>query len=236
MPLLRDELKGTDRRERPSALPWVLAITGFLVLLLVAFLLIGIFVVLPQQQTVASSGSIATQMNTNWLQSAQSQTSYGDYTNAAITLTNVDETQPMALMDKHTFLGLAAESNTKGGKPKVGAKYYERYLSLGATIHQKACMECHGPPASMSPTNLADTTKSARGNAYATALTSAGILKSRRDALVKELKQKPNETRLHILLFHLETALENKAEAKKHANALANLDVKARTAAGSSGS
>src|SRR5688500_6197465 len=90
-------------------------------------------------------------------------------------------------------------------------------------------MECHGPPGSIPPTNLADMTRSARGNAYATALTSAGTLKSRRDALVKEWKQKPNETRLHILLFYLETALENKAEAKKHANALSALVVKARS-------
>lgn len=227
MPLVRDEQKGTQKVERPSPWPWVLAITGFMVFLLVAFLLIGIFVIVPQS-TRETAASPAAQMNTTWLQSAQQMTSYGDYTNAAASLANVDEKQPMQLMDKHTFLGLAAEANTKGGKPKVGAKYYERYLSLGATIHQNACMECHGPPGSIPPTNLADMTRSARGNAYATALTSAGILKSRRDALVKEWKKEPNDTRLHILLFHLETALENKPEAKKHANALANLDVKAR--------
>jgi hypothetical protein len=228
MPLVRDEQKGTDRRERPSNWPWALAITGFMVLLLVAFLLIGIFVVVPQNARETAATAPAAQMNTMWLQSAQSQTSYGDYTNAALSLVNVDEKQPMELMDKHTFLGLAAEANAKGGKPKVGAKYYERYLSMTANIHRKECFECHGPPASMPPTNLAATTQSARGTAYATALTAAGTLKSRRDALIKEWKKKPDDTRLHILLFHLETALENKAEAKKHANALSALDVKAR--------
>jgi hypothetical protein len=228
MPLVRDELKGTDRRERPSSLPWVLTIVGFLALLMVAFLLIGIYWVVPQSKP-SSPANIGTQMNTTWVQSAQSMVGYGDFTNAAITLTNVDEKQPMQLMDKHTFLGLAAESNAKGGKPKIGAKYYERYLSLGASIHQKACADCHAPPASMAPTNFADMIKSQRGTAYAAALTSAKSLKSRRDSLAKEWKKKPNYAQLHILLFHLETALENKAEAKKHANALAAMDVKARS-------
>jgi hypothetical protein len=234
MPLVRDEHKGTDRTEKPSSLPWVLAIVGFLVMLLVAFLLIGIFIIVPQA-TVTSTAPAAVQMNTTWLQSAQSTMGYGDYTNAAAALANVDETQPMELMDKHTFLGLAAESNTKGGKPKVGGKYYERYLSLGANIHQKSCAECHGPPASMPPVDLAAMTRSDRGKAYAGALAAAGTLKSRRDALVKELNQKPDEARLHILLFHLETALQNRAAAKKHANALSALDVKARSTPATSG-
>lgn len=156
---------------------------------------------------------------------------YGDHASAAAALANVDEKQPMELMDKHTYWGLAAESNTKAGKPTIGVKYFERYLSLGASIHQKACADCHRPPASMPPTDLAAMTQSRRGIAYAAALTAAGTLKSRRDALVKEWNSKPNDPRFHILLYHLETALENKAAAKSHANALSALDVKARTAA-----
>lgn len=230
MPLVRDEHQGTDRGEKPSPWPWVLAILGFVVLLGVAFLMIGFFTVGSRQET-ASLGPPAVQMNTTWVQQAQSMIGYGDYANAAAALANVDEKQPMELMDKHTFWGLAAESNVKSGKPKSGIKYYERYLSLGASIHQKACAECHGPPPSMPPTSLVAMTESTRGKAYAGALVAAGTLKSRREALVKELKQKPNETRLHILLFYLETALENEAEAKKHANALSVLDAKAATTA-----
>ena len=227
MPLVRDEQRGTDRREKPSAWPWILAIVGFVVVLGVLFLLIGL-VTVSGRSVAGNPTNIAAQMNANWIESAQNMSRYGDFNNAAISLANVDETQPMALMDKHTFLGLAAECNAKSGKAKAGANYYERYLSLGASIHRKECMDCHGPPGSIPPTRLADMTQSARGGPYAAALTSAGILKSRRDALVKEWKQKPNDARLHILLFHLETALENKSEAKKHANALANLDVKAK--------
>jgi len=226
MPLIDEQTRATDRRTPLVLWPWVLAI-GVLVLLLMLGAVSLSFLPRTWQSTAATPTQ---QTNSMMLQQADSMHRYGNSSQAVKTLQTLDLSAPMSVMDKHTYLRLAAESNTQGGSPAVGAKFYDRYLSWSTQVHNQECRSCHSPQAAggsgIAPTQPSDATRSVLGERYATALTAARSLGTTRRALRAQLKKTPEDPRLHLLLYHLDKAAGDEKAAASHADKLRELDVR----------
>jgi hypothetical protein len=140
-------------------------------------------------------------------------------------VSRIDSTR-LTLMDKHTYLKLGAESMSKTSSPLAASRYLDRYLSMSAQLYRGQCGPCHTPPSAVPPARLADMTSSALGKQYIDVLRRARALTSTRDRLAREWKKKPDDIRLNVLLYHLESAKKNHSAALRHADRLKAADKK----------
>ena len=224
MPLVDEQTRVTDRR--PNARwPWLLVVAGLALLWLLLSVVISLAPrALNRNGSTTSPSAILQQMNRDRLQSAQTQHQYGQYQGAVAALETLDQTAPMSLSDKHTFLRLAAESYTKGGSPLAGARYYDRFLSMATGIHSAECRQCHSRSSGIVPVTLSDMRNSRLGTEYVAALRAAGKLSATRDRLRADLRKKEKDPRLHLLLYHLEKMGGNPRSVKEHDKKLREFD------------
>jgi hypothetical protein len=227
MPLIDETSRGTDRRATPRW-PWVLVAVGAAVLWLAiggAVSLVPRMIFYNQQ---SSPSAAARQSQAQLLAQADSHAAMNDYTSAAVIVDAIDPTIPMSTSDKHTYFRVGAASKTETRNHAQAAAFHERFLGFGARIHEPECRSCHAPPSTIPPTNLSDMRTLELGTAYADALAKAGELRERRDELKAELKKRPDELRLHVLLYHLEKKLGSGKAAAEHEKALVDFDAKQR--------
>jgi hypothetical protein len=185
----------------------------------------------PRAMSARSGGAAGTaaaqQVQTQTLRMAESSHRYGDWSSAAAVIESIDPSVPMSASDKHTYFRIGAESLVNSGSPLAGARYYERFLGMGAQIRSAECQGCHGPPSTIPPRDLADMRNTPLGQKYAGAMNAAGKLRSRRDELKAQLKKKPDDIRLRLLLYHLEKKLGNNAAVAEHGERLLDFDATA---------
>jgi len=215
MPLIDDQTRTSDRRVT-ARWPWVLVIAGLaglwvLIALAISFVPRTFMRTTPQ---VAPAQTVVTDA----LRSAEQMAGYGAWAQAAGQIEWVPKDFPLSTMDKHTYFRIGGQAHAKSGSPLAGAEYHERYLSWSTQIHQPECRSCHGGTSSIPPVRLGDMRRSELGTRYTAALTSAKALRSKRDDLKAELKRKPEDPRLHLLLYHLERALKDSKASQKHAD------------------
>jgi hypothetical protein len=223
MPLIDDQARGTDRRST-ARWPWVLVVAGLALLWIMASVLVSY---LPRagRDKGAAANTAVRQVNTTNLQQAESMRSYGNWSQARSFVDAIDP-QTLSLAEKHTYLRVGAESYCKSGDPAKGAEFYDRFLSMSPRIHARECQDCHAPSVGIFPKSLSDMQSSPLGRAYAQALGKAGKLRPTRDAMSTQLQKKPGDLRLHVLLYHLETALKNRKASAGHLHALKAFDAK----------
>jgi hypothetical protein len=219
MPLIDDRTKDTDQRPK-AYLPWVLVLTGFVVLWLGASTLVS---VLPRL-LFSSSKFTATvnpqqQTQRNLMAQAQAILDAGNAAAASHLIDQIQANAELDVSDKHTYFRTAAQVKRKSGDPAAAAGFYERFLSMGAGVSKEECRGCHSP-GTISPARASDLETSSLGKEYVAALRAAGKLKTTRQRLRADLKQQPGDTRAHLLLFHVEKALGNARAAAEHADAL----------------
>lgn len=224
MPLVDDELSRTDRRTA-SWWPWVLVALGFALVWLLFAVAISILPRVSSSSAPPSAApAIAQTMQSDLIRQAQRARAFGGSDQAIATLERIDPQVPMSLSDKHTYFRVAAESYRAAGKSAKAVEFYDRFLSLSVRIHQPECRSCHNAQTEISPTRLADMLPSELGKGYTAALTEARKLRSTRNTLAAQLERKRDDLRLRLLLYHLETALENPKAAKGHARVLRAAD------------
>ncbi len=220
MPLVDDDIHRTDRRSA-TWWPWLLVALGFALLWILFAAVISVVPRMMQSETApAAKPNLAQQTQADLVRRAQQAANFGAPEMAITTLEGLDPQVPMSLSDKHIYFRVAAESYRAEGKPEKAAQFYDRFLSLSVRIHQPECRSCHTPQTGIAPLRLADMQSSALGKSYVVALTEAGKLKSTRNTLAAQLRKTPDDLRLHLLLYHLETALENTRAARQHSQAL----------------
>lgn len=232
MPLIDDDTRVTDRKSR-SVWPWVIVAAGFAFLWLLFAL--GVSFVPVALRGGSSSPPAPTApmqaQQSNLLQQAQRMMGYGMPQQAVTLLAGINPQVPMSLSDKHTYLRVSAKSLKATGSPLAASRYYDRFLTLGISIHSAECQSCHGSTAQIPPRKLEDLLKSDLGKSYVAALAEAGKVKATRAALEAELKKNAKDARAHLLLYHIAIEREEPAVATRHADALKKLDDLAEAAA-----
>jgi hypothetical protein len=228
MPLIDEQSERTDHRPR-TVLPWVAVIAGLALLWVLVSLGISLAHHSARGAAPASPLAPAQEMNVQLVQQAQMLRGWGQAAEAAALLQRVNEEVPMSASDKHTYFRVAGETYAATGSPLAGSRYYERFLSMATQIHTAECRSCHeDTPSSIPPRDLAAMLTSELGAKYASTLKAAGKLQEKRDALNAQLGTEPESPRLHLFLYHLESALKEPQAAAAHAAKLRELDEQQR--------
>lgn len=219
MPLIDDRTKGTDQRPK-AYLPWVLVLTGFVVLWLGVSTLISV----PLRLYLSSSKlnppvNVQQQVQRDLMAQAQASLSAGNPTIASQLIDQIPVGTEFDVSDKHTYFRIAAQVKRKSDDPAASAGFYERFLAMGAGVGRPECQNCHSP-GTIPPARASDLKTSSLGKEYVAALNAAGKLKATRQRLQADLKKQPADPRAHLLLFHVEKALGNARAAAEHADAL----------------
>lgn len=227
MPIVDEHTQRTDHQPAPRW-PWIIAIVVFCAF----WLAVAIIGLLGQYAwwSAAQPGSTAAvaairSANSTVLQQAEVAHNNSDWATAAAMIDAVDESAPLDLMDKHTYFRVGAVSKAKGGDAEASAAFYERFLGMGARIAKPECSGCHAAGAA-APHRLTDLQTSELGKEYFRQLKIAGKLDATRQRLRQQLKRQPDDLRLHLLLYHLESHAERPSVALKHAEALAEAEQK----------
>jgi hypothetical protein len=228
MPLIDEQTRRTDRRPG-SPWPWVIVVVVISVLWIALSVLISTFRSMRENQppppppAPAALAKVSPAAAAGVLQQARATAGYGDHASAAASIRSIPSNAPLSIDDKHTYFRIGAESLTRAGSPREGAALYERYLSWSVQVGKAQCRRCHDANTGIFPQKASDMTGSALGDSYATALSLAGTLEETRNRLKAQVKARPADPQLHLLLYHLETALENAQAAEQHRKKLAAL-------------
>jgi hypothetical protein len=221
MPLIDDQSRGTDRRPQ-ARWAWVLVAVGLCVVWLMIAAAVSLVPRAMQSSATANGMGAVKRVHMDRLNYVERLTQFGDWQNAALEIQAVDG-EALGTFEKHNFFRLGAKTMLQTKSPAAGAKYYERFLAMGASVRSQECQGCHRPSA-LPPLNLVDMERTQLGKQWTGALTKAHKLRETRDRLRAEVKQNPEDARLHILLYHLETATRETKEAAEHAQKLSELD------------
>ncbi|MGV3724150.1 MAG: hypothetical protein ACO1SX_24925 [Actinomycetota bacterium] len=223
MPIIDDQTRGTDRQPAPRW-AWVVAIIVFCVFWLAVATLGSMGRLIWDTQRNAATPTTATRnVNSSLVRQAEEARARGDWLTASSSIDAVDETAPLGLMEKHTYLRVGAVSKAKNGDPAKSAELYDRFLSMGVQIRKPECQGCHAA-GTVAPNRVSDLKKSDLGMEYWRQLKAAGALDATRKQLRKEWQRKPTDARLNLLLYHLEKHSGRDAAAAKHATALSRAE------------
>lgn len=224
MPLIDDDTLRTDRRTR-SWWPWVLVAAGMALLWLIFAVAITFIprAMSSNAAVIAPTAPMQAHQSSLIQQSAQMM-SFGSPQQALTLLSGINPNVPMSLSDKHTYFRVYAQALEKTGSPMAASRYYDRFLTLGVSIHSEECRSCHNTTTGIAPVRLRDLLQSELGKSYALALVSAGKVKAIRAELQAQFEEDPEDLRAHLLLYHLAAAREEKAEAAKHAKLIRKID------------
>lgn len=222
MPLLDEDTLGTDRR--PGA-QWAWLAVAAAVLLIWIVLAFGVsFITRPTPAPPpAGPAPVGIPPTNPALGQANVEYAAGNHQAALQSLTLAGKPASLSGQDRHLYYRIGAESHAALGQHAQSADLYEAYLSMGPQIYANGCRSCHGP---LFPTSLAAMRNSPLGAQYTRELLASGRLTQRLTTLRAQLAKAPNDPRLNLLLYHLETASGRTAAATRHGSRLLQYDQK----------
>lgn len=222
MPLIDEDTLATDRRPGTQ---WAWLAVAAVVILLWILLAFGVsFSTRPQAAPqVAVRPPIALPASSNpALQQAYAAFLTGDPQTALQALAGAGKPAALSAPDRHFYYRIGAESHAALGQHATAADLFEEYLSMGPQIYGNTCRGCHG--AGQYPTQVAAMRNSPLAFQYVGELRAAGRLSKRLIELRAQAAKSPNDPRLSLLLYHLETAYGKNAAATRHGVKLLQYD------------